>query len=243
MVQQSPPLRTAGLTALLLLLLAGCQPQPATGPEHLAPAPGQPWPPYDYATAAATGLPLFRLDPERTEIDVVVRRDGPLARFGHDHAIALVEAEGFLLLTEPAGGSRADLRVPVARLRIDAQDARERHGLGAGPDAADIEGTRENLMRHVLDADRWPWVTVSLKAFSRQGDHWSADMAIGINGQQFTKRQPFQLRLEEDLVAVEGFMLLSQTDLGLQPFSAFGGGLRVADALEIHFRLSASRPD
>lgn len=235
--------RAIGLAATLLLLLAGCQPRPASSPEPATPAPAQPWPPYDYAAAAAKGLQVYRLDPERTQIDIVVRRDGPLARFGHDHAITVRDPEGYLMLAEAEDGSRADLRLPVERLRIDTPEARERHGLGAGPDAADIEGTHENLMRHVLDADRWPWATVSLNAFSRQGDHWSADVIIGVNGQRITERQPFQLRLEDDVVTVEGFVLLRQTELGLQPFSALGGGLRVADALEIHFSLSASLPD
>jgi hypothetical protein len=229
--------------AATLLLVAACQPRPATTPEPVAPAPAQPWPPYDYAAAADTGMLVFVLDPERTQIDVVVRRDGPLARFGHDHVINVRDPEGYLLLAGSEDGSRADLRFAVDRLQIDAADARQRHGLGAGPDAADVAGTRENLMRYVLDPVRWPWVTVSLGAFSRQADHWSADMVMGVNGRQFTNRQPFQLRLEQDVVTVEGFMLLRQTDLGLQPFSALGGGLRVADALEIHFSLSAPISD
>jgi hypothetical protein len=29
--------------------------------------------------------------------------------------------------------------------------------------------------------------------------------------------------------------------LGIEPFSALGGGLRVADPLEIHFRIEATR--
>lgn len=240
MVQQSPPLRAAGLTASLLLLLAGCQPQPATGPEHIAPAPGAPWPPYDYAAAAATGLPVFRLDPERTQIDVVVRRDGPLARFGHDHAIAVGDPEGFLLLSEPAEGSRADLRFAVQDLGVDEPEARRRRGLDAGPDAAAVEGTRDNLLQHVLDAETWPWVTVSLSAFERVEEHWSADVVIDINGQRYGARQPFRLQFDKGTPVAEGFLVLRQTELGLQPFSALGGGLQVADPLELHFRLQGA---
>jgi hypothetical protein len=34
--------------------------------------------------------------------------------------------------------------------------------------------------------------------------------------------------------------VLRQTELGLQPFAALGGGMRVADPLEIHFRLQGT---
>ena len=36
-------------------------------------------------------------------------------------------------------------------------------------------------------------------------------------------------------------VVLRQTALGLQPFSALGGGLRVADQMEIHFQLEGHR--
>jgi hypothetical protein len=223
------------------LLLAACQPRPASGPEPAAAAAAQGWPPYDYATATAAGMPVFVLDPGRTQIDVVVRRDGPLARFGHDHVVTLQDAEGFLVLPEPPDASRADLRFAVERLQIDAADARQRHGLDAGPDAADIAGTRENLMQYVFEPVQWPWVTVSLQAFSRQGEHWSADVVIDINGQRSSGRQPFKLQRDKDDVAIEGFVVLRQTELGLQPFATLGGGLRVADPMEVHFHLYGSR--
>lgn len=180
---------------------------------------------------------MFRLDPERTRIDIVVRRDGPLARFGHDHVLSVLDAEGYLLLAEAEDGSRADLRFTVERLQIDAADARQRHGFATGPDAAAIDGTRDNLMHSVLDPGQWPWVTVSLQAFSRQGDHWSADVVIDINGQRSNSRQPFKLQPGKDIVTVEGLVVLRQTELGLQPFAALGGGLRVADPIEVYFYL------
>ena len=83
-------------------------------------------------------------------------------------------------------------------------------------------------------------MTVSLSAFSRQGEHWSADVVIDINGQRYSSRQPFRMRLVKAVLVVEGTLVLRQSELGVQPFSALGGGLRVADPLEIHFRLQGS---
>jgi hypothetical protein len=239
-LRQKPAAALAMMAALILTLAGGaCQPRPATAPEPGAPPSAQPWPPYDY-TAAADGTSVYRLDPDGTQIDVLVRPDGPLARFGHDHVIAVRDAEGFLLLAETEGGSRADLRFAVGRLGVDEPQARRRHGLDAGPDAADVAGTRDNLFQHVLDAEACPWVTVSLSAFGRVDEHWSADVAIDINGRLYRARQPFRLRFDAGVPVVEGFLVLRQTELGLQPFAALGGGMRVADPLEIHFRLQGT---
>lgn len=186
-------------------------------------------------------MPVYVLDPGRTQIDVVVRRDGPLARFGHDHVISVLGPEGYLLLAETEDGSRANLRFAVERLQIDAADARQRHGLDTGPDATDIAGTRDNLLRYVLDPVLWPWVTIALQDFSWQGEHGSAQVVIEINGQRYGSRQPFKLQREKEVVTVAGFMVLRQTELGLQPFAALGGGLRVADPMEVNLYLYGSR--
>jgi hypothetical protein len=235
------PAPALALTAALILALLGgaCQPQPAESVAMPAAVPPPPWPDYDYA-AAAGGAVVYRLDPDATQLDIVVRRDGPLARFGHDHVITVREPQGFLLLAEPDSGSRADLRFAVERLGVDEPEARQRHGLDAGPDAADVEGTRDNLLRHVLDAEAWPWVTVTLSAFSRVDEHWSAEVAIDVKGQRLGTRQPFRLRFDHGMPVVEGLLVLRQTELGLEPFSALGGGLRVADPLELHFRLQGT---
>ena len=238
--RQTAPALASAAVLILLLLGGGCQPQPAEPAAMPVAAPPTPWPDYDYAAVEGS---VYRLDPKGTQIDVVVRRDGPLARFGHDHVISARDAEGFLLLTEPESGSRADLRFAVGRLGVDEPEARRRHGLDAGPDATDVEGTRDNLMRHVLDPETWPWVTVSLSAFERVDEHWSAEVAIDINGQRHSARQPFRLRFDQGLLVVDGFLVLSQTGLGLQPFAALGGGLRVADPLELHFRLQGALDD
>lgn len=237
------PAPALALTVTLILALLGgaCQPQPAESVALPAAVPPPQWPDYDYA-AAVEDAGVFRLDAEATQIDIVVRRDGPLARFGHDHVITVRDPEGFLSLAEPASGSRADLRFAVERLEVDDAEARRRHGLDGGPDATAVEGTRDNLLRHVLDADAWPWVSVTLDAFNRADEHWSARVVIDINGQRHGARLPFTLRLDNGVPVVEGFAVLRQSELGLRPFAALGGGLRVADPLELHFRLQGRPP-
>ena len=231
------------VTWLLPLLIWGCQPQPAeqAAPEPAA-APGTPaWPDYDHTVPAAPGQRAYRLEPAGSRLDVVVRREGPLARFGHDHVVSAQGLEGFLLLDDAGTDSQAALRFRLEDLDIDPADGRARYGLDTQPDPEAIEGTRDNLMEHVLDAGRWPWATIRLDDFSSQQEHYSARVAIDINGKQNTSRQPFQLVASDSAAVAEGSLVIRQTDLGLEPFSALGGGLRVADPLEIHFRLEGTR--
>ena len=133
---------------LVLMLLAACQPQtvPETG---LADEPDR-WPEFDFAGAAEEGALVFQLAPEKSQFDIVVRREGPLARFGHDHAISARKAAGFILLGEkPGEPTLAELRFSLDELVIDTAELRARYQLDTNPDAADIEATRENLLDKV----------------------------------------------------------------------------------------------
>lgn len=227
---------------ILLAALCACQPQPTGGPRGAdLTTPGEGWPGHDYEASALAGKPVFELDRGNTQIEIVVRREGPLARFGHDHVVTLRDPEGFLELDGRGSGVRADLRFPVARLLIDSEEARERLQLATEPDAQDIEGTRNNLMEHVLDADHWPWASLTMTSFRHRDDRHSALVGIAVRGSGYSEVQPFRLSQADGRVVVEGFFLLRQTELGLEPFSALGGGLRVADAMEVHFRIEAVR--
>jgi hypothetical protein len=227
---------------LLVVLISACQAPPAgrPPPETASEPAALAWPGFDYGNPAARH-PAYRLDTAGSRLDVIVRREGPLARFGHDHVVTVQGLEGFLLLDETATDSRADLRFALEDLTIDTAEGRARYQFDTVPDEKAIEGTRANLMEHVLDARQWPLVTVRLNDFSFQEDHYSAMVAVDINGTQFSSRQPFRLQSSDDTVLVEGSLVLRQTDLGLEPFSALGGGLRVADPLEIHVRLAGTR--
>jgi hypothetical protein len=233
-------------TAFLVVLaaamgLAGCQPPrtPATAPP---PDPDTAaWPPYDYGAAAAGGEAVFRLDPARSRVEVLVGKSGPLARFGHEHVIAVDGLEGWLALGQPLATARADLRFPVAALQVDPAEARQRHGLDDPMTPDDIQGTRENLMRHVLEPDRWPMAELSLRDFARVGGRYSARLNVAFNGGRHSMALPFDLRVADDAVTVQGRFTLDHGDLGLEPYSALGGSLSVAETLEIEFDLRGEK--
>lgn len=246
-----PPSRLAAAAGVsLALLLGACQPRPAPTPEPEAPepeaaVPTPEWPTFDYEEARRTGHTVYRLDAQRSRIDVVARSDGPLARFGHDHAVVVATPEGFLLLDagpDRPSPARADLRFDLRRLEVDPPDARSRHSLESAMSESDVEGTRRNLLEKVLDPGGAPWVTLDLDGFRVQGEQASASVAITLQGRRYSQRPSFRMRFEERRLIVEGSFVLRHSELGLTPYTAFGGGLRVADPLEIHFFLVGAEP-
>lgn len=219
----------------LLALLAACQPQPSPG---LNEASVTAWPEFDFQTAAENGASVFSLDPAVSTIDIIVRREGPLARFGHDHVVSVREVEGYLLLLEkPGEESRAELRFRVDRMEVDAADARIRYQLDTDPDVNDIDATRRNMLEQVFDSEHWPYVSIVFSEIYREETHYSALLRTTVRGSRASKRQAFRLSRSGNGITAEGAFTLLQTELGIEPFSTLGGSLRVADQLEIHFRL------
>lgn len=227
---------------LALLVLAGCQPQPM--PEStaaMASGEGARWPEFDYERAKAAGGRSFELVADHSRIDIVVRRDGPLRRFGHDHAVTVRDPSGFLMLDAARWErSRADLRFPADRLQVDEAQARARHGLDTEPDDEAIEATRSNLATKVLETSEWPDIYLELSEFSAKGGETAALAVITLRGQRFEKQVSFELTDNDSDVVVSGSLVLLQSELGIEPFSALGGGLRVADPLEIHYVLTGA---
>lgn len=221
------------------LLLSGCGTGPEPQPGPAAPSE-QAWPEFDYADSAPAHA-VYRIDPDASRVEVIVRRDGPLARFGHDHVVVVRALEGYLLWDQAGAGSRADLRFPASKLEVDPPEARARYGLDTDPDADAIAGTAENLQVRVLDSGEWPWLELALRDIRPVDEGWEAQGLVTVRGSASAGAWRFAMSREEDRVTVRGRQELRQTELGLTPFAVMGGGLRVADSLEIHYQLQGFR--
>jgi hypothetical protein len=226
------------LAATALFILAACQPKAGVPPSgETLPAP---WPAFDFQAEAGKGGPVYSLDTDSSRIEIVVRRAGPLARFGHDHVVVASDLQGFLLLADNGSASRAELRVPLDRMKVDPAEARSRYRLDTDPDAEDIAATRENMLREVLQAGSWPYASLELQGLSQEGGKARSQVRIDIAGVSSEHPVAFDVVTRADIVRVVGHTILSQEALGLEPFSVLGGGLSVADQIEVHFDLQGS---
>lgn len=226
----------AGLAApLLACLLAACAPaglQRETVPAAAAPgaAAAADWR-APYLQWQAAGQAVLRIDGPPSLIAVLVRRAGPLARFGHDHLVAVRQFDGYVA---PAH-HRADFQFRLDQMTVDEAALRTQAGLAPQPTADAIAGTRHNMLTRVLDAEHFPLVHVH--AEGRDGDH--LQVTVTLHGISRTVPVEVQREPDGDGLRVRGTARLKQTDFGLVPFSVMAGAMAVQDELELRFDLRA----
>ena len=220
----------AGATiALLAAVLAGCGP------------PARPTPPP--ATTAVSAAPAeagrhLVLDPARSALRVLAYRSGALARLGHNHVLIDRELAGDIWLAADGSG-RVTLRFPVAAFSVDEPAARREEGaeFETVPSAADIEGTRHNLLGpRVLDALAHPEIRV-------EGDlapgAATVRARVVVRGVGTALAVPVTLHWTDAGLEAEGGLTVRQSELGLEPFSVALGALQVRDELAVRFHLVA----
>jgi len=220
-----------------LLLVTGCVMRPAPPPVAAGAPAG--FPDALYRDAAARGEPVAIIDPDRSLVRILVSRDGALARLGHDHAVTAGPIHGYLWWRGQDGAGRADLNLVLSELVVDAPAARAAAGLPDGLTAADIDGTRRNMLAS-LEADRYPHVRLQVSmppADTVTANTRAANVDLSLHGAQRRLSVPVRIsRVGQDW-RVTGAFALRQSDFGITPFSVLGGALAVRDELDLSFDL------
>ena len=228
---------------LCWFLLAGCaadQPVPGAAPAPPAPAAGatvggaapSAW----YDRAARNGQKVYRIDSARSLITVTVRRGGALARLGHDHVIASRSVSG---LVAPDAG-RADFGFRLDAMSVDEPALRTAAGLDTQPSLDAIEGTRNNMLGRVLEADRFPLVTLHAERLPGPAD--TMRLTITLHGVTRTVDVPVLIERSRAGLTASGQARLLQTDFGITPMSVMGGAITVQDPMELGFTIVAAAP-
>lgn len=219
------------ITVLACALLAACvarAPAPPLPADTQAPAE---FPFEYYRDAAARGQTVMKVNSRLSYVAVEVRRDGPLARIGHDHVVASGDVSGYVL---PSAG-RGDLHIPLSRLTVDEAGLRTEAGMDTEPSQEAIDGTRRNMLEKVLEADRFPFALVRI--MRKEGEALS--LTITLHGTTRELTVPARIESHTGKMIVSGQLTLAQTDFGIRPFSVLGGALRVQDNLAMRYRIVA----
>jgi hypothetical protein len=225
-----------GFVAALAALLAGCAaPVPAPTPAA-APGPSA-FPDAHYQRLLAQGTPVFRVDPDQSLVVIEVRRSGSLAQFGHDHVVASHDVAGYVA---PDAG-RADLYLPLDTLVVDEPALRAAAGFDTQPSAADIEGTRRNMLDHVLEAAQHPFARVAVTGAVAADGARPVRAVVTLHGTTREVDATARTEVSADEVTVEGTLAIDQSPFGIAPFSILGGAIAVRDRVDIAFRIRARR--
>jgi len=186
---------------------------------------------------------VYRVDAARTDILILVYRDGPLANLGHNHVISARGVTGSVFVQPRLTESTFELSLPVAELLIDDPAARAGAGeeFSSLPSANDIAGTRENMLgSQLLDFPRYGTISVKGRLASAGTSPEVAAM-VRVKERAARKLVPVVLSIQDDLLTISGTLELTHEELGLEPFSVMMGAIRVAEVLTLRFRISATR--
>jgi polyisoprenoid-binding protein YceI len=192
-----------------------------------------------YEQAVGRGDEVYRVDPAESLLTVLVYREGPLAKLGHDHVVASRELRGFAAWSADATFARADLLLTVGTLTVDEPELRARAGFESEPSAEDIAGTRSNMLKSI-DADRYPDILARVR-FLRPPPDPVVSIELSWHDVSRTYEMPIDLQRDDEGFEAHGNFELRQSDFGVQPYSVFGGALSVGDKLDVTISLRGTR--
>ena len=194
--------------------------------------------------ALAQQADVYTIDSNNSILRVYVGRAGVLARMGHNHVVHTRELSGQVLVADDPMRSSAFFSFPVSSFVVDDAAERERAGDGydSQPGSRAIEGTRRNMLgEDLLNAEVFPMIAMRVTPVSVLGEDWSFSVAIDMLGSTFSHEIPARVTINDESVSVSASFTLQHEDLGLSPYSAAGGSLRVAGALDFELQISATR--
>lgn len=216
---------------MTIALLSACQP-----------APKQQHPIVQTPAQKHAHAQRYTVDASRSTIMLRVYRDGPLARFGHNHVIAVTQLQGTLFREPAILQSEVELSFPTTGLSVDVPADRAAAGAdfpnALSPEA--IAGTRQHMLGpQLLAAEQFPQITLRSVAVSGQ---WpELQLLVEIQLRKFASQivLPVHMTEAENTLIAEGVTKLSQVQMGLTPYSVLGGGLRVSDTIDVQFHIVA----
>ncbi|WP_141100729.1 YceI family protein [Roseateles aquatilis] len=188
---------------------------------------------------------LYAIDPVASQVRIHVFRAGRLARLGHNHVMGPERMRGQVFVpSEGLAGAGVELDFRIADLVIDKPEWRTALGpeFASQPSAADIDGTRTNLMRAV-DGERFPVIAIRSRAVAGAFPSLALRVAVSWHGQ--VREMDVPVRMERPLgdqpLRAQGALVLRQSDFGIAPFSVLGGLLAIQDELTVDIDV-AGRP-
>lgn len=219
--------------AMLSLTLAACG-APKSRPSPAGAGPSAQPPP--------TPANVYRIDPAHSELRVLVYRAGPMAALGHDHVIVNRALGGWVQGGGTDTAASFLLTVPAAGFVVDDAAARREEGPQFAeqiPEDARAGTLRNMLGPAVLDAGRFPAISIRSVAVTEERGTLEAKLTVNVAEHDSTLVVPFSLERSAGRLTASGALTLRQSELGLTPFSVFLGALRVQDEMQVKFNLVA----
>jgi len=189
-------------------------------------------------------LSVYQVDAESSDIRLLIYRAGALSRLGHSHVISVGQLDGTIYVNPDLEQSHFELVIPVQGLVVDDPLFRREEGDEFSTELSerDIAGTRRNMLgRRVLNAAQYPIIKLTGTGPRDDGPEFMLGLSIELLGDVVELQVPTTLRLDGDVLEATGAFRLGHSELGMRPFTAMLGALRVADEMDFKYRVRAQR--
>ena len=227
-----------GVTLIVAALCLGaCHSVPGLRPGASPPTPVT-------AAGVAAGAVRYRIDSARSEVLILVYRDGRMASLGHNHVLAVRELSGEVVVATDLTQSSWQLDFPVGSLSVDEPQLRAAQGADFQTriDAVATAGTRDHMLGPMLlDATRYPVIHLQSEQISGDADGLRVSAHIVVRDHDVQVDLPVALQRSPDELVASGEFDLTHAQLGLTPYSVALGALRVAERMHVRYRLVAQR--
>jgi polyisoprenoid-binding protein YceI len=203
-------------------------------------------------SAAPTGVPAgaalsgthYTIDAQHSQVLVLAYRDGPMARLGHNHVIAIRQLSGSVVIGSDPTHSSFQMDFPVDAMSVDEAALRADEGADfqSTVDEAAIAGTRDHMLGEaLLNSQQFPQIHLASEQIQDNAGSLKAVTAIMVRSTTAHAEIPVTLETSGDDLAASGEFDLTHAQLGLTPYSVALGALRVAERIHIKYRLTAHR--
>jgi hypothetical protein len=230
-------LRAGVAIAVGSLWLVGCRtPPPPPPPPPTAAAP----------EVVPERIDHYRVDSLASQVLILVYRDGPMARLGHNHVMSVHQLSGEVVVPKEPADSTFTFEFPVAAMTVDEPALRATLGedFKAPVDATSIDGTRGHMLgEKLLNASRFPVIRLSSGPLRPEGDHWIVTLDISVHDHDSAVDVPVALTTTPAELDASGEFDLTHAQLGLTPYSVGLGALRVAETIHVRFHVVARYAD
>jgi polyisoprenoid-binding protein YceI len=208
------------------------------------PRPGASPPTAVTAAGVPAGAVRYRIDSARSEVLILVYRDGRMASLGHNHVVAVRELSGEVVVATDLTRSSWQLDFPVGSLSVDEPQLRAAQGADFQTRLDDVAtaGTRDHMLGPMLlDAARYPVIHLQSEQISGDADGLRVSAHIVVRDHDLQVDLPVALQRSPDELVASGEFDLTHAQLGLTPYSVALGALRVAERMHVRYRLVAQR--
>lgn len=199
-----------------------------------------------YAELRSAGGRVFTLNPKASSLRIYAFRAGKAAKFGHNHVVSAPEFQGFFHLAgDGAAASHFDLVFRLDQLVFDLPE----HRAVLGPAFASVisdedrASTRNNMLGdNNFQAARFPLLRIQSLQIVGDAPKFAAKVAVELHGLTREMWVPLTVTGLPERLAVQGSLVLQQSDFGIKTFSVFGGILAVHDEVVVEFTLTGDAP-